>query len=223
MRLSGVAVEQGEGNRVLLITSWRRTGVINPDRGGAFQYFDQPSVTAPMTKWTGAVGSLGRLPEMMRCAFRVSFQGRPGVVHVTVPEDIMNANFDAPPAVLAPAEYRRTRPIEPSRSDVKDAAEILLAAEQPMIHAGSGVLHASAFAELRAVADALNAPVTTSWGGRAVIDERADVAIPMNLASVVEKVRNEADAVLALGARFGETDWWGKPPYWRKPDEQRLI
>lgn len=221
--ISGVAVEEGEGNRVLLITSWRRTGVINPDRGGTFQYFDQPAVTAPMTKWTGAVGSLGRLPEMMRRAFRASFQGRPGVVHVTVPEDIMNGNFEATPDVLAPVEYRRTRPIEPSRGDVKEAAEMLLAAEQPMIQAGSGVLHAGAFAELRAVADALNAPVTTSWGGRAVIDERADVAIPMNLAAVVDKVRNEADVVLALGTRFGETDWWGKPPYWRKPAEQKLI
>tara|TARA_R110002110_G_scaffold79732_5_gene208054 strand:+ start:7196 stop:8941 length:1746 start_codon:yes stop_codon:yes gene_type:complete len=221
--LPGVAVEDGEGNRVLLITSWRRTGIVNPDRGGTYQYFDQLNVTAPMTKWTGAVENFARLPEMMRRAFRMSWQGRPGVVHMTVPEDIMNGNFDTEPPVLVPAEYRRTRPLEPDRAEVKEAADMLLAAEQPMIHAGSGVLHARAFEELRAVADALSAPVTTSWAGRAVIDERADVAIPMNLVGVVNKVRNEADLVLALGTRFGETDWWGKAPYWRKPGEQKLI
>ena len=35
--------------------------------------------------------------------------------------------------------------------------------------------------------------------------------------------RNEADAVLVLGSRLGETDWWGKPPYWRAPAEQATI
>ncbi len=221
--LSGVAVEEGEGNRVLLVTSWRRSGIVNPDRGGTYQYFDQLNVTAPMTKWTGTAENFARLPETMRRAFRTSYQGRPGVVHVTVPEDILNGNFEGEPPVLAPSEYRRVAPREPSRAEVKQAADILLAAEKPMIHAGSGVLHAGAFAELRAVADALCTPVTTSWGGRAVIDERADVAIPMTLVGVVNKVRNESDCVLALGTRFGETDWWGKPPYWRKPAEQKLI
>ena len=221
--LPGVAVEEGEGNRVLLITSWRRTGIVNPDRGGAYQYFDQLGVTAPMSKWTGAAESFARLPEVMRRAFRVAHLGRPGVVHVTVPEDILNGAFEDEPPVLAPAEYRRVHPLEPSRAEVSRAADLLLAARQPMIHAGSGVLHADAFVELRQVADALSAPVTTSWAGRAVIDEREDVAIPMNLVGVVNRVRNEADVVLGLGSRFGETDWWGKPPYWRAPAEQQLI
>ena len=51
--LPGVAVESGEGNRVLLITSCRRTGIAYPERGGTFQYFDQVGVTAPMTRWSG--------------------------------------------------------------------------------------------------------------------------------------------------------------------------
>jgi acetolactate synthase-1/2/3 large subunit len=35
--LPGVAVENGEGNRVLLLTSWRRHQLVDPDRGGTFQ------------------------------------------------------------------------------------------------------------------------------------------------------------------------------------------
>jgi acetolactate synthase-1/2/3 large subunit len=100
---------------------------------------------------------------------------------------------------------------------------MLLQAELPMIHAGSGVLHARATAELRELAELLQAPVTTSWSARDVIDERSQVSIPMNLLELNTRVRNDADVVLALGTRFGETDWWGKPPYWRNPDEQRLI
>jgi acetolactate synthase-1/2/3 large subunit len=48
--LPGIAVENGEGNRVLLLTSSRREGIGYPDRGGTFQYFDQVGVTKPMSK-----------------------------------------------------------------------------------------------------------------------------------------------------------------------------
>ncbi len=99
---------------------------------------------------------------------------------------------------------------------MREAAELLADAELPMIHAGSGVLHAPAPAELREVAELLRAPVTTSWGARDVIDERCTVADPDAVRRADRRrSRNDADVVLALGTRFGETDWWGKPPYWR--------
>ena len=80
--LPGVAVESGEGNRVLLITSCRRTGIAYPERGGTFQYFDQVGVTAPMTKWSQTVSSAQRLPELARQAFSAAWSGRPAVVHL---------------------------------------------------------------------------------------------------------------------------------------------
>ena len=222
--LPGVAVENGEGNRVLLITSWRRSPIVGPDRGGAYQYFDQPAVMKPMTKWSGAVTSFDRVGELMRRALRVSWSGRPGVVHLCVSENVMNGEVDAPGAAdVAPARYRRTAPLSPDPTLVSRAADLLADADTPMIHAGSGVLHSRATAELRAVAEILRAPVTTSWAARDVIDERSDLAVPMEYSELVSRVRNDADVVLALGTRFGETDWWGKPPHWRSAFEQRLI
>jgi acetolactate synthase I/II/III large subunit len=222
--LPGVAVENGEGNRVLLITSSRRTGIAYPDRGGTFQYFDQVAVTKPMTKWSGAVPSFERIPEMMRRAFRMSFKGRPGAVHVDLPENVMNGSFKtAGPDVRPPETYRRTAPIVPDPEAVVRSAELLTASRQPMIHAGNGVIASGAFDELRAVAELLRAPVTTSWAGRGAQAETHDVAVPMIYVEVNNRVRNDADVVLALGTRFGETDWWGKPPYWRSPAEQKLI
>ena len=222
--LPGVAVENGEGNRVLLLTSWRRHQIVAPDRGGTYQYFDQPGVIAPMAKWSGAVPSFDRIGELMRRALRLSWRGRPGVVHLTVPEDIMNGEFDEPQQPdVAPQRYRRTAPVEPPGDLVDAAARMLLDAEAPLIHAGSGVLHAMATDELRAVAEALPAPVTTSWAGRDVIDERLDVSVPMIYPQLVDQVRTDADVVLAVGTRFAETDWWGKAPHWRTPDAQRVI
>ncbi len=222
--LPGVAVENGEGNRVLLITSWRRSPIVGPDRGGTYQYFDQVAVTRPMTKWSGAAMSDERVPEMLRRALRISWHGRPGVVHVCIPEDVLNGEFDPPVTPdPVPARYRRQAPVAPDPIAVRRAADMLTDAELPMIHAGSGVLHAGAAAELRALAELLRAPVTTSWGARDVIDERAFVAVPMPYVELIKRVRNDADVVLAVGARFGETDWWGKPPHWRAAAEQQVI
>jgi acetolactate synthase-1/2/3 large subunit len=220
--LPGVAVENGEGNRVLLITSWRRSGIVNPDRGGTYQYFNQLAVMRPMTKWSGAAESHARIPEILQRAFRLSHRGRPGVVHVSVPEDLMNG--EAPAAEpQPPRRYRNVESLAPASGQVRQAADRLLAAAHPMIHAGSGVLHARASAELAELAGALRCPVTTSWAARDALVETSESSIPMSYIELNNRVRNEADLVLALGTRFGETDWWGKAPYWRSPGEQELI
>ncbi len=220
--LPGVAVENGEGNRVLLITSSRREGITYPDRGGTFQYFNQVGVTRPMTKWAGAVPDRERLPEFVRRAFRMTWSGRPGVVHVDVPESVMNGKgkFD-PQLVRSSRSYRRTQAIRPDAAQVEEAARMLREAKAPLIHAGTGVIHARAHDRLRTAAERLGAPVTTSWGGRGALEETHPLMIPMVHLDLNTKLRNNADLVLVLGSRLGETDWWGKPPYWST--DQRVI
>ncbi len=220
--LPGVAVEQGEGNRVLLITSCRRTGISYPDRGGTFQYFNQSGVIGAMSKLSLAVPDFERLPEMARKAFRKAWQGRPGVVHLDVPENIMNAKakMEEP---WEPSSYRKMALLVPSPELVEVAADKLATAKFPIIHAGSGVLHSRGFTELKKLAHLLHAPVSTSWGARGVLPETDELAVPMRHIEVNHQLRNAADLVLVLGSRLGETDWWGKPPYWAPPLKQQMI
>lgn len=220
--LPGVAVEQGEGNRILLITSARRVGIGHPDRGGTYQYFDQTAVTAPMTKWSEYCPSADRIPEMLRQALRASFTGRPGVVHLDIPENILNqpTGIEAS-AVRAPETYRRVTTIPPDPVQVERAARMLIEAEQPVIHAGSGVYHSEAERELARLARLLAAPVTTSWAARGVLPEDRDEAIPMTALDVNDEVRGAGDVLLVVGSRMGETDWWGKAPNWART--QRTI
>ncbi|MBI2565742.1 MAG: thiamine pyrophosphate-binding protein [Candidatus Schekmanbacteria bacterium] len=221
--LPGIAVENAEGNRVLLITSCRRTGISYPDRGGTFQYFPHVEVIKSMAKWSCVVPAADRLAEILRRALRTCFMGRPGVVHVDVPENIMNGTFDSDDAWFrAPETYRAELP-HPSPAAVAAAAAMLAEARRPLLHAGSGVLHGDAGRELAALAALLEAPITTSWGGRSAVDERARHAVPMIYVEAVNEARRGADVVLAVGTRMGETDWWGKPPYWGDPRQQRLI
>lgn len=220
--LAGVAVENVEGNRVLLITSSRRTGIAYPDRGGAYQCFDHVGSIKNMAKWSATCAYAERIPELLRQALRKCYQGRPGVVHLDVPENLINGPCAAVP-ILAPAQYRRTRLQPPPDEQVAQAAAMLIHARLPVIHAGSGVIHAQAFDELRQVAEMLHAPVTTSWAGRGVLDERHPLAWPMVHIEANNAVRNRADVCLCLGSDMGETDWWGKAPYWAKAAEQSFI
>ena len=221
--LPGVAVEQTEGNRVLLITSSRRHGIVHPDRGGSFQCFPQQQVIAAMAKWSVHVPSADRIAELTRRALKMCFTGRPGLVHIDIPEDFMNgAVVVGGDTFRAPETYRMTEPMVPSPSPVERAARLLREAKRPILHAGSGVLHAGAFDLLRQVAARLHAPVTTSWAARAVIDERHELSMSMVYVDATNKTRREADLVLVLGSRLGETDWWGKKPYWGG-DNQRII
>ncbi|MFZ1987045.1 MAG: thiamine pyrophosphate-binding protein, partial [Desulfatitalea sp.] len=196
--LAGVAVENVEGNRVLLITSSRRTGIAYPDRGGAYQCFDHVGSIKNMAKWSATCAYAERIPELLRQALRKCYQGRPGLVHLDVPENLINGPCAAVP-ILAPAQYRRTRPQPPPDEQVAQAAAMLIHARLPVIHAGSGVIHAQAFDELRQVAEILHAPVTTSWAGRGVLDERHPLAWPMVHIEANNAVRNRADVCLCLG------------------------
>ena len=222
--LPGVAVENGEGNRVLLITSSRRNPIAYPDRGGTYQYFNQAGVTRAMTKWSGAVPSFERLPEFFRRAARISWTGRPGVVHLDVPETVMNGVFEADSIDLRPPkQYRRTTPIEPAAATVAEAAELLRNAERPHVHSGYGVIHAHGSEALQEVVEALGCPATTSWAGRGAMPDDHEQLLPIWAMEPINQSRSEADVVLVVGSRLGETDWWGKPPYWGKPGEQTMI
>lgn len=221
--LPGVAVENAEGNRVLLITSSRRTGITYPDRGGTYQYFDHVGVIAPMAKWSATAQSPARITELARTALRECWTGRPGVVHLDIAEDLVNGTLDPPPHVHEPRRYRAVEPMAASSSDVEQAAAILARAGLATIHAGGGVLHAGAWDELARVAEVLHAPVTTSWSGRGAYAETSPLAWPMPLVEAVDAVHNNAGAVLCVGARLGETDWWGRPPNWAPPERQALV
>lgn len=212
--LPGITVENAEGNRVLVITSSRRAGITYPDRGGTYQYFDQVAAIRPISKWSESVATADRLPELLRAALRHCYRGRPGVVHLDVPESIVNGKTKPAPLV-PPHRTRATAPATPDPALVDQAATLLANAALPALHAGGGVIHAGAHDPLTRVAEMLHAPVTTSWSGRGSMSETSSLVWPITAIEPTNEVRGVADVMLVLGSRIGETDWWGRTPHWR--------
>jgi acetolactate synthase-1/2/3 large subunit len=105
---------------------------------------------------------------------------------------------------------------------IEKAAEMLVNAKLPLIHAGGGVLRSKAWNELRMLAEHLGAIVTTTLGARGAIPEDHPLSlIPASPAALM--AQNEADVVLVVGSRMGDVDFWGKPPAWGDPEKQKTI
>ena len=222
--LSGVITAYAEGSPLIVFSGQRRRNIIYPDRGGSFQNVPLLDLYRPVTRWSAGVRDWRRLPELIRRAFREALSGRPGPVYLEIPEDVMRGVGDADSVDLWPPEqYRPGRPGAGDPQAIAQAAEMLAAAERPLLHAGSGVSWAGAWDEFLALADHLAAALTTSLGARGVVPEdHPRYFHPLNR-DALEAARSEADVVLVVGGRLGELDNWGRAPSWGDPPAQKVI
>ncbi len=220
--ISGVLCAQDEGSPVIAITTTRRSDIAYPHLGG-MQVLDQIAYYKPAVKFSAQVNHWKRIPDIVRHAFRAAMAGRPGPVHIEIPEDLLMQRDDANAAAIWPAEEPAwaARPTADARA-VRKAAQMLASAKTPLIHCGGGTQRSGAGAEVRALAEYLGAPVTTGAGSRGIVpDGHPLVAQPVSPASAMAK--QMADVILAVGTRFGELDFWGRPPLWGDPSKQATI
>ena len=101
----------------------------------------------------------------------------------------------------------------PDPAAVSRAAEVLAGADHPVIYAGQGVHYAKAWAELLALAEQLQAPVTTTLAGKSAFPEDHPLSLGTAGRTIGKQVRDfldGADVVLAVGASLTRTGF-GQP------------
>ena len=121
----------------------------------AQMYGDLVAMMEPVTKWSTMVLEPANLLRVLRRAIKVAATPPMGPVYVCLPADVLDA-----PALgsVQPSSIPSTR-VAPAATMVREMAEMLAAAEKPMIFAGDGVAYSGAQAELERVADLLGAEV----------------------------------------------------------------
>ncbi len=93
------------------------------------------------------IKSAEKLPEIIRRAFRVATSGRPGAVHLQIPEDILMVEVDPQRVSLHIEPECRTFPSFPTRpapGKIEELLSHLAAAKRPLIVSGGGVIRACA-------------------------------------------------------------------------------
>jgi len=219
--ISGIICARAEGIPIIAISAQRRSGVVYPARSGVYQSLDQQDLFRPVTKWNAAVHAWERIPEIIQTAYREAVCGRPGPVHIDVPDDIMYLAKDEDSVrLLEPSQYRATVP-EPSERQIDEAARMIAEAENPLLIAGTGVLNAGAWDDFLEMVELLNCPATCTAAANSAMPHGHPNYLRVFGAGAFQ-ARREADVILAVGTRLGELDL-PFDKYFGDPAKQRLI
>ncbi len=172
----------------------------------AFQECDTTGITMAVTKHNYLVTDPADIPRIVAEAFHIATTGRPGPVLIDLPKDVSNAmmTWYWPDSVELPG-YRPRHEVDPAA--IAEAAQLIRAAERPVIYAGGGLLKARAAEALRELAEMCDIHVVTTLMARGVFPDSHRLCLGMpgmhgNYTAVT--AMQQADLLINLGARFDD-------------------
>ena len=172
----------------------------------AFQEVDIYGITVPITKHNFLVRSAQELLGVMPDAFRIAMSGRPGPVLIDVPKDVQNQLITIEEGELpAPAVADSTPPLD--MAAIESAAQMINAAEQPVLYLGGGVVASGAAPLAVQLAEQAGLPATMTLMGLGAmpIDHRLSIGmLGMHGARYTNFVLEESDLLIVVGARFDD-------------------
>lgn len=181
---------------------------IRQDTGQAFQLHDvdQQAMVAPVVKATYRPEGGEDLYRSIREACRVAREGCPGPVFVEVPANLYLFPHEVDlKALQAEVETEAGRPA-PEEALLKRAVELIAEARRPLLYVGAGAV--DAVEEVRALAELLEAPVSTTFQGKGIFPEDHPLFLWPGFGEAapafVREVAGACDLTLAVGCRFSE-------------------
>ncbi|HEX7855592.1 MAG TPA: biosynthetic-type acetolactate synthase large subunit [Sphingobium sp.] len=190
---------------MVVITGQVPTQLIGTD---AFQEADTVGITRHCTKHNYLVKDPAKLAGVVHEAFHIATTGRPGPVVIDIPKNVQIAT--APFGPLPPFEHESYRPaFEPANDAIKEAVDLILAADRPIFYTGGGIINAGPQASLllRELAEKTGAPVTSTLMGLGAFPASSDQwlgMLGMHGTYEANLAMNKADVVVALGSRFDD-------------------
>ena len=163
---------------------------------------DQQASFRDVVKSVHVVRSASQIPGALREAWESAASAPCGPVWVEIPQDVLLGPAGLPPINSVTAA---PKPLAPQPELIAEAAELLAAAENPVILAGGGVARSGAGEQLRELAEALRAPVLSTFGGNGAFPRDH----PLSGQSWLEDWHSteflaDADVLLVLGSGLGE-------------------
>ncbi len=189
---------------------------IKKSKQGHFQIVDVVGMMKPLTKFAKQIVSAHAIPSMVREAFRVAEEERPGAVHLELPEDVAAEETDAP---LLPINRAR-RPVAEEKA-IKQAVQMIADAKHPLILVGAGANRKLVSKMLTELIAKTGIPFFTTQMGKGVVDERHPLYLGTAALSANDYLHcavDRADLIINVGHDVVE-----KPPFIMKPDGAKVI
>ncbi len=218
----GVAAAYADNIPLLVITGQNQATEVDPSRE-QLQNADQLALYRSITKWNASIHHAERAPELVERAVHIARSGRPGPVHIDIPCDVGTQLCQYDLNTVPP--YTPARPV-PSRQELQQTADALLAAHNPLLIAGGGIVRSGGTEAFRALLELTGFPAYSTIMGRGVLPPDS----PYNIGAggliagqTVIDATQGADVVLAVGCKFGTFTPIHKPPAFPKPEGQKII
>jgi acetolactate synthase I/II/III large subunit len=211
---TGAAYALLGGMPIVLITGQK--GIMS-SRQARFQIVDMIATMRPLTKSTRQIVSTATIPTLVRDAFRVAMEERPGPVHLELPEDIAGEETPDIPMV---SPHDIDLPIAPPAA-LDRAAAMILQAKRPIVMLGAGASRPRLTAGLNGFIRRLQLPFFTTQMGKGSVAGGANLYMgtaALSERDYVHEAIDRADLILAIGH-----DTIEKPPFIMGPGGPKVI
>jgi acetolactate synthase-1/2/3 large subunit len=201
--VTGIATAYMDSVPIVAITGQVPRSMIGYD---AFQEANITGITLPITKHNYLVQDSKDIPRIFKEAFYIAQTGRPGPVLIDIPKDAQNEiiEFEYPEEV----KLRGYKPTYAgNEQQIKKAASLILGSEKPVFYVGGGIISSNAAEELRALAEGIMAPVTTTLMGMSAFPSAHPLSLGMlgmHGTRYANYAIQESDLIIAVGVRFDD-------------------
>ncbi len=201
--ITGLSDALMDSTPLVVITGQVASSFLGSD---AFQETDVVGITQPITKWAYQVRRAEDIPWAVARAFYIANSGRPGPVVLDIAKDAQVGMLEWE---HKKCDYIRSYIPYPkiNENDLKKAADIINAAQRPMIISGHGVMISGAEKELAALAEKANIPVAATLLGLSTIPSnhrlyKGMLGMHGNIGPNINT--NRCDVLIAIGMRFDD-------------------
>lgn len=211
---TGAAYAQLGAMPMIMITGQK--GILS-SRQAQFQIVDIVAVMKPITKLSRQIVSPAMIPTLVREAFRIAEEERPGPVHLELPEDIAAA--EAEDVALIPPH-----PVEIPRASeaaLDRAAALILRAERPLVMLGAAASRPRSSSDLAQFVVRLRIPYFTTQMGKGTVPGGTELYIgtaALSARDYVHEAIEQADLIITIGHDTVE-----KPPFIMGRDGPQVI
>ena len=199
--VTGIATAYMDSIPMVAITGNVALNLLGKD---SFQEVDITGITMPITKHNFIVKDVNDLADIVRKAFRIAKEGRPGPVLIDIPKDITAQKTEY---VKKEAEVIERSVEYINDNAVTGAIKLLNNSDRPIIYAGGGVSTSDACEELFELVEKLRAPVTLSLMGMGAFPATHELytgMVGMHGTKASNMAVTECDLLVAIGARFSD-------------------
>ena len=170
----------------------------------AFQEIDIYGMSVPVTKHNYLARTVEELLRIIPEAFTIATSGRPGPVLIDIPKDVQTGMLEI---AELPGPGELDAPVAPDPALVRRAADIINAAERPMLLLGGGSNHPDTAALALSLVAGCGIPAAMSLQGLGVIPQEHPLALGMlgmHGARCTNMLLEECDLLIVVGARFDD-------------------